>query len=340
MSRFLHSPSVHSLQPWGPLKPSLTVLYNLPPALPRHFMSPALIALALAALLPAVAAAKTMQRCSWDHPGVDPFMGAVPAAVDRYTDIPPEVRERLKQRMKQRDFDEMATIRRDSITGRYRYSPEIRDMHFGEGRVCRSVTRSKWTADTVERGLVYCEGEHCIIVPTVCRNVSRITRLPGEGTEAAGGTEVLPAVLASDSTPGEDELVFDPPGAGYRLDEALTRLEPGVLVAGLGPVGALPSLLLPGAPGSSLPDPGLPGGGIDGGSVGGGGGIGGGGLPPGAGFGPGGSALIPPVGVPPIGGGSIGGGGIPPIPEPSTWLMMLAGLGTLAWLARRRQPPR
>lgn len=308
-------------------------------------MHPVLKALALVAvaLAPALAGAVTMQRCSWDHPGADPFMGGVPAAVDRYTDIPAEVRERLKERMLRRDFDEMASIRRDSITGRYRYSPEIRDMHFGTGRVCRSVTRSKWAPDAVERGLVYCEGEHCIIVPTVCRNVSRVTRLPGEGEQARGGTEVLPGVLLSEGPPGageegtagpltaladtgEGELVFDPPGAGNSFSEAVAPLEPGVLVAGLGPAGALPGLMLPSLPAPGASEPGFVGGG----------GIG---MPldsiPGPG--PGSSALLPLPGVPSIDGGSIGGGGIPPIPEPSTWLMMLAGLGAVSLFARRRR---
>jgi hypothetical protein len=40
------------------------------------------------------------------------------------------------------------------------------------------VTRARWTDRMHERGLVYCEQGHCILVPTVCRNVSRIDRRP------------------------------------------------------------------------------------------------------------------------------------------------------------------
>ncbi len=140
-----------------------------------------LLATALAVGLP------TLPSCSWDRPGVNPYRGSVVAAVDRYSDIPLPVRTRLKQRMEAKQFDELATIRRDSITGKSRYAAQIRDMHFGQGTVCRTVTRQRWSESTVERGLVYCESGHCLIVPTVCNNVSRITRLPGKNVAADAG---------------------------------------------------------------------------------------------------------------------------------------------------------
>ena len=88
----------------------------------------------------------------------------------------------------------------DSIEGSAGYEPQIRDMHFGQGRVCASVSRDRWSDGQRERALVYCEGGDCVMVPTVCRNVSRIARVPG------GGGAPVP--------PGEGELPFDPPGAG------------------------------------------------------------------------------------------------------------------------------
>ena len=140
------------------------------------------------------------------------FKGDTVAAVDRYADIPAPTRERLKRRMAARQYDEVAAIRRDSIEGRHRYG-DLRDMHFGAGQVCRSVTRDKWAAGAVERGLVYCEDDHCLIVPTVCRNVSRVTRLPAPPptAAAAGGANGGDAVSAAAA---QDELPFDAPGAG------------------------------------------------------------------------------------------------------------------------------
>ena len=38
-----------------------------------------------------------------------------------------------------------------------------------------------------ERGLVYCVQGQCILVPTICRNVSRITQAPASAPPAAGG---------------------------------------------------------------------------------------------------------------------------------------------------------
>ncbi len=168
------------------------------------------MSLVLAAAMAASAA--TLPVCSWDRPGVNVFQGDTVAAVDRYADIPAPARARLKQRMAARQYDEVAAIRRDSIEGRHRYS-DLRDMHFGAGQVCRSVTRDKWADGAVERGLVYCEDGHCLIVPTVCRNVSRVTRLPAPppAAAAAGGAN---GGDASTAAAAQDELPFDAPGAG------------------------------------------------------------------------------------------------------------------------------
>ncbi|MDM4767043.1 MHFG family PEP-CTERM protein [Pelomonas sp. SE-A7] len=159
-----------------------------------------LIGKLLLAVSASTATPAALPQCSWDRPGVNPFMGDVVAAVDRYKDIPADIRDKLKQRMEVRAFDEMVDIRRDSIEGKGRYLPEIRDMHFGKGGVCKTVSRNKWTAQTLERGLVYCEEGYCVLVPTVCRNVSRITRLA-----------VAPAREEAEE---EFELPTDPTGAG------------------------------------------------------------------------------------------------------------------------------
>jgi hypothetical protein len=259
------------------------------------------------------ASTATLPTCSWDRPGVDPFMGNVVAAVDRYADIPAETRARLKQRMAVRQYDEVATIRRDSITGKSgRYGAQLRDMHFGNGVVCREVTRAAWSEHAVERGLVYCEGEHCLIVPTVCRNLSRVTRQPATavgGTNAEGDEGLVPAEpirLAMGPTAalpeGSSELVFEAPGAGL-----------------FGGAGSTPS---PGelswvSSGSAVDNPA-------------------------AGTGPANGNVPWPAAALPIGGGSapIGitrPGEISPIPEPAGALLWLAGLAALAAAVRRRR---
>lgn len=140
-------------------------------------------------------------------------MGDILAAVDRYRDIPAETRGALKARMLAHQYDDIAEIRRETIQGVSAYT-DLRDMHFGEGRLCRLPSRALWSAQHVERGLVYCEQEHCLIVPTVCRNVSRVTRTTPPAlppalppVEVPGGTGLAQQRLALQ---GEDTEIVAP----------------------------------------------------------------------------------------------------------------------------------
>jgi hypothetical protein len=311
-----------------------------------------------AVLLPAWAAETaraprddTLARCSWDRPGRNPYSGDVVAAIDRYRDIPTPVRMKLKQRMAARDYDDLVDIRRDRVEGKFQYAAAIRDMHFGGGKVCREVSRARWTDKTHERGLVYCESEHCILVPTVCRNVSRVDRaLPlvagdrlmappgGVPTEAMspGERREAAAAAAPASPAGREAAAAAPPIASSFAEGVAGAAVPLFPVpAGQNPLGdgPLPGGVIAQPPGDGAPpasDPGalpfppiiiVPGGG---GSVvvlppdaGGGGGGGGGSAPPVPGD----------PGTPPV----------TPIPEPSTWALLLAGLAMVAWTVRRQR---
>ena len=254
-----------------------------------------ILGLALAAAL------ASKQDCSWDRPGLHPFMGDVAGAVDRYKDIAPEVRARLKERMQKRQYDDIASIRRDSIEGKFSYEPTLRQMHFGNGSVCTQVSRKKWTNAAQERGLVYCEKNQCIIVPTVCRNVSRITRRDGAGPEnSAGVNALLPAVVVIDvpvpPLPPEQAGSFMPVSSGTnpapdfsggRAFSSSAGAE--TTFAGIGAARIAPDVL----GGVATPNP-----------------------------------LADPV-VPSS-----------PVPEPGTWAMLLAGLGLLAALRRRGRTAR
>ncbi|MFP5392754.1 MAG: MHFG family PEP-CTERM protein [Gammaproteobacteria bacterium] len=195
-------------------------------------------------------AVRALDNCSWDHPGQQPFMGDVVKAVDRYRDIPAAVRARLKERMQARDFDEFVSIERDSISGKADYEPGIRDMHFGGGRVCKTVTRANWTSQMRERGLVYCEQNQCILVPTVCRNVSRITRRP---------------VAYAPPPEGGAPPAAPPEGGGYAsvgwlMVQARAVQEPGWIVPRGGGTVLPPTFFMPpfsGGP-SWVPESGIP----------------------------------------------------------------------------------
>jgi hypothetical protein len=279
------------------------------------------VALAVAGFLAAPAAARssatplpataTVDACAWDRPGNDPFMGDVVAAVDRYQDIPVDVRERIKARMVKRDYDDVVSIRRDTITGRarVRYGSTIRDMHFGSAKLCRSVSRAAWSAQMQERGLVYCDSGQCILVPTVCRNVSRIAR-----------AEVAPAHAEGDE-----------PDAGVPPVAALDLLPAPVPFDASPPQGVDTTPGLDAAPGGFLP------GGFGGGGAGGGGGAS---LAAASGGAVGATAIAAAAagddGAAPASSSSLPDSPISPVPEPETWASMLAGLAALAVARRRR----
>ena len=159
--------------------------------------------------------------CSWDSPGANPYRGAPEAAVYSYADIPKPIQDRLSQRMSKRQYDDVAVIHGRTIEGKHRYD-DLRDMHFGKNTVCRTVSRSGWRPGATEVGLVYCEEEHCLIVPTVCRNVSRVTRvLPGQsptptdpGGSGAGGYRRAYAVV--DQSPVTFAQASQPPLVPYQ----------------------------------------------------------------------------------------------------------------------------
>jgi hypothetical protein len=240
---------------------------------------------------------RVVALCSWDHPGRDPFQGDVVAAVDRYDDIPAAVREVLKQRMRERRYDDLVDIRRDSIRGKREYDAQIRDMHFGLDRLCRRVTRAGWSERWLERGLTYCEGEHCILVPTVCRNVSRIRRKDPVAADTLPGPiePARPAPLASsfaEAVAGADLVLWPADESGLSADDALS------------PVDEATSSNIPAVPGADVPlAPGVP--------------VGAGGGPP------------PLVDVAPM--------LAPPVPEPSTWACLVGGLLALVLALRRQR---
>lgn len=274
---------------------------------PGRLVFPDRVMSLIATLALAVSAGSTLPQCSWDRPGVNPFMGDVVAAVDRYSDIPAATREKLKARMKVRNYEDIAVIERDAIKGKGSYAPEIRDMHFGPGAVCRTVTRSKWTATTQERGLVYCEDGQCILVPTVCRNVSRIRRLdkptavaPAQATNVASSTRAT-----EEATP----LEFDPPAAGPAPETFASASGVPSLAS---PVPSEGSLRL--AAGNAPAPTATPG-----------------------------SAGLVNLGIPALprrattAEAPLPGDSVPAVPEPGTWAMIAVGLLVVVFRARQRR---
>jgi hypothetical protein len=180
-----------------------------------------------------LAAAVVQPTCSWDNPGHNPYTGGAAAAIDRYTDIPEAVRSTLKRRMAEGQSDDQVNITRDGIAGKGQYDAAIRDMHFGKSSVCQSVTRSKWTENRVEPAAVYCVDQHCILVPRICGNVSRISR-------AAEKTAAVPPAAQARKAPREfanmglvDAPEKEEPSDEMLLDEMQQKLAARRLLNGL-----------------------------------------------------------------------------------------------------------
>jgi len=125
--------------------------------------------------MPAASALILVAACSWNNPGSNQYTGQVPDAVYSYTDIPRQIQDKLYGRMFRRDYDDIVRIGVRTISGAYDYK-DLRQMHFAGNKLCNKVDRSKWFG-RLERGLIYCEQEYCLIVPIICHNVSRITRI-------------------------------------------------------------------------------------------------------------------------------------------------------------------
>lgn len=125
--------------------------------------------------------------CSWDKPGFNPYTGSVENAIHNYKDIPPGIQTRLIAKIKSGDFDDTVSIKRDSIEGNFSYDPEIKGMHFGKNRTCSSVTRRGWSETHFEPSKIYCERSYCIAIPSVCNNVSRVTRYYSESAANNSG---------------------------------------------------------------------------------------------------------------------------------------------------------
>ncbi len=240
--------------------------------------------------------------CSWAHPGANPYRGAPPAALADFA-MPAETRQQLRALMARHAYTDVVTITRDGIAGQRRYG-DLREMHSGHGQLCHgSVDRSAWSPTHEERGLVYCVGETCIIVPTICNNVSLVTRKPEEAPLQSGADEPI------DISPAAG-----PPPAPAPTDVQVAQMPDS------GPLDFMPAAGTPMGPGGgntvAIPSGVSP--------IGGGGGGGGGG------------SIIPCCSTGPVGPATPAIPPVSPVPEAPTWTLLVAGAALLAAFHRRR----
>jgi hypothetical protein len=158
-----------------------------------------------------------IDACTWDHPGADRYTGTVAAAIAAYR-LPPATTKALIAAFASRRFDDTVTITKDAIKGeKHAYESSIHYMHFGSrGKVCKTVTRAKWTDKHSETAQVVCAHGECIAWPAVCGNVFRVRQLtpraapepaarqaPTPEGEASGGGLQVPKAFAWPQLPQE-----------------------------------------------------------------------------------------------------------------------------------------
>lgn len=123
--------------------------------------------------------------CSWDNPGASPANKAhISTQLARYSDLPTSVKQRLAEKIDKRNYDGVVVVTRDGLDGPY---TRLRDMQWSTGMCRGPVSRSKWSADHTERGLVFTEGPYSVVVMTVCGNMARLDIAGGGGGGSDGG---------------------------------------------------------------------------------------------------------------------------------------------------------
>lgn len=120
--------------------------------------------------------------CSWANPGAAPYRrgpatNTVAAAVARYG-FPLDVQVELVRKERRIEQDAVVTITKQGMYAPNGTATNLRDMHWRNGLCRGTVDISKWAEGHSETALVYCVREHCIAVPIVCGNVSRIDFKP------------------------------------------------------------------------------------------------------------------------------------------------------------------
>lgn len=119
--------------------------------------------------------------CDWSNPGHEPYRQHGTEHIERALDsylFEKKLRDDLVWRIKSMQPDAVVFIRSDGIYSAYGTASNLRDMHSKRG-ICRGpVDRSAWKPEHSESALVYCSEGHCVAVPVVCGNISRIDYSP------------------------------------------------------------------------------------------------------------------------------------------------------------------
>lgn len=121
---------------------------------------------------------RKVDKVDWSEPGYNKYTGPLNKAINSYQDIPGDVREKLIAAAEKREFSEIVVIDKTGIRGQKWEYINLRQMFFGSGIRAEKVERLYWEPGREERGFVYTVGGYSILVPFICRNVSRVDHQP------------------------------------------------------------------------------------------------------------------------------------------------------------------
>ncbi|WP_431101112.1 S8 family serine peptidase [Roseateles noduli] len=168
---------------------------------------PMLASFVLAAAAASTAMPSSAPPCAPARPGLLRDDASAASGLDRYTDLSPDVRRQLAQRIADLRVDDLVMLGRAGVSGQYRYDDEIRHALIG-GQLCDRLDLSAWKASDEASALVFCEGDHCVAMTVDGRMLARLTRRKPDAFDAlAQALRVRPGGPQS-------ALEMPPPAAG------------------------------------------------------------------------------------------------------------------------------
>ena len=273
--------------------------------------------------------------CEW-NPGSNRSVVSIESAAAH---IPVADRKPLIERFNRRQFDDTVRIGRDAITsdtGSLQYDAVIANMNFGHGDRCRRVTRARWRPTDVQGAVVFIVNGRAYGYAAVCGNLFELVGQK-HSTPPAPQAGLVPPETA-DVPP--ERLPTVPPLAWPGVDDSATA-NSGFAVApevGHGSQGWSPASVQSSAVGFDTFSTASMAAGFGASATG---TLGFGGLAAGDAL-PGVLNTQKTVARNVFGNTELQDAvAVQAVPEPTTYALMLAGLGAIGWLARRRRnPPR
>lgn len=166
-----------------------------------------LLAAASATPVPTAPAQAAASLCAPSRPSQLRSDLAPVNALERYTDLSPELRTALSERIARLRVDDVVTLGSAGVIGQYRYEDQIRHALTG-GQLCDRLDLSAWKPDMRVRALVYCEGDACVAITADGHVMARLMRHKPDALDA-----LAQALRVRPGGP-QQELLLPPPAAG------------------------------------------------------------------------------------------------------------------------------